>query len=161
MPPGELQSELTLTLLDRLTDRDPRSEREVPLNAWEEARELQSALCRDLAALLNTRRARDDFDRTYEQAANSILRFGIVDFTSHNLKNGIEQEQLRKSIEQSIRCFEPRLDRVEVSLQESDASRPVLRFQVSAVLRTEHQEPVFFEATLHRDSRRFGISGGA
>lgn len=153
--------ELTPTLLDRLTDLHPGTQREVPLNDWEHARALQEALQRDLAAILNTRRAPEDFDRTYEECTNSLLNFGIVDFTSHNLKKGIEQEQLRKSIEQAIRRFEPRLERVTVTLLESNENRPVLRFQVSGTLRTAHDEPVVFEATLHRDSRRFGVSGGA
>ena len=161
MAGDELQAELTPTLLDRLMDRNPQSSREEAGSVWEHARELQSALCRDLAALLNTRRASEDFDGRYEEAGNSLLSFGITDFTAHNLKKGVQQEQLRKSIEQSIRRFEPRLDHVDVTLQESEAGRPVLRFQVSAVLRTRNQDAVFFEATLHRDSRRFGVSGGA
>ena len=161
MAVGEMQPELTPTLLDRLVDLNPDSQQEEPVSDLEQARELQSALCRDLTALLNTRRAAEDFDRGYEQASNSLLSFGIIDFTSHNLKKGIEQEQLRKSIERAIQRFEPRLERVSVSLEESEANRPVLRFQVSAVLRTERQDPVLFEATLHRDSRRIGVSGGA
>jgi type VI secretion system protein ImpF len=161
MAADELQAEMTPTLLDRLMDRNPQSSREEAANDWEQARELRSALCRDLAVLLNTRRASEDFDGRYEEAGNSLLSFGITDFTSHNLKKGVQQEQLRKSIEQSIRRFEPRLDHVDVTLQESEAGRPVVRFQVSAVLRTRNQDAVFFEATLHRDSRRFGVSGGA
>jgi predicted component of type VI protein secretion system len=46
-------------------------------------------------------------------------------------------------------------------MDEADQLRPILRFQVTAVLRTESQEPVVFEATLHRDSRRVAVSGGA
>lgn len=161
MAADELQAELTPTLLDRLMDENPRSSREEAENVWEQTRKLRSALCRDLAVLLNTRRASEDFDGRFEEAGNSLLSFGITDFTSHNLKKGVQQEQLRKSIEQSIRRFEPRLDHVDVTLQESEAGRPVVRFQVSAVLRTRNQDAVFFEATLHRDSRRFGVSGGA
>lgn len=148
-------------LLDRLIDLDPESGSEVPRNAWEQMRDFQSALCRDLTALLNTRRAAQDFDRNYVEAANSLLSFGIIDFTSYNLKRDIEQEQVRKSIEKAIRQFEPRLERVAVSIQEADPHSPTLRFQVSAVLRTDTQDPVVFEATLHRDSRRVAVSGGA
>lgn len=162
MPARSLQPELTPTLLDRLIDLNPGSQREAPVTKWEQARDFQSALARDLTALLNTRRATADFDPTYyEESANSILTFGIVDFSSNNLKNGTGQEQLRRSIERAIRQFEPRLERVTVSMEEADQLRPILRFQVSAVLRTEAQEPVVFEATLHRDSRRVTVSGGA
>jgi type VI secretion system protein ImpF len=160
MATGYTEPEVTPTLLDRLIDSDPESQRDVPLNAWERMREFRSGLCRDLTALLNTRRANEGFDRGYEESTNSILSFGIVDFTSYNLKKGIGQEQLRKSIERAIRRFEPRLERVDVSIQESDARQPTLRIQISAVLRTEAQDPVVFEATFHRDSRRIAVSGG-
>jgi type VI secretion system protein ImpF len=149
------------SLLDRLIDLDPESQREAPLSSWEQARELRASLCRDLSALLNTRRAAEDFDRRYEEATNSLLTFGILDFTSYNLKKAVEQEQLRRSIERAVRQFEPRLERVEVSIEEADPQRPYLRLQISAALRGEAGEPVVFVATVHRDSRRIAVSGGA
>jgi type VI secretion system protein ImpF len=161
MPDPLLQPELTPTILDRLFDTSPGSQREASVSAWERARNFQAELARDLTALLNTRRAAADFDPVYEECANSVLTFGIIDFTSYNLKKGVEQEQLRKSIERAIRRFEPRLERVAVTLEEADQTRPVVRFQVSAVLRTEAQEPVVFEATLHRDTRRVAVSEAA
>ena len=73
----------------------------------------KASLCRDLAALLNMRRAEEDFDRSYQEATNSLLTFGVADFTSLNLKNGIDQERVRRSMERAIRQFEPRLTRVD------------------------------------------------
>src|SRR5204863_4223628 len=90
----------TLSLLDRLTDKQATS------SSWAE---VKAALCEDLAALLNTRRAESDFDASYEQATNSLLTFGVADFTQYNLKNADEQERVRHSIERAIRLFEPRL----------------------------------------------------
>jgi type VI secretion system protein ImpF len=137
----------TLSLLDRLT------EKEGPLDPW-------AGLCRDLAALLNTRRAGQDFDASYVQATNSLLCFGVVDFTAYNLKNELDQEHVRLSIERAIRQFEPRLSHVAVSMEEPDPLKPVLRFQISAMLRFENPgEPVLFDVTLHRDARRFSVSG--
>jgi type VI secretion system protein ImpF len=156
-----LQREFVPSLLDRLIDLEPESEREAPPSDGERIREFRAALCRDLSALLNTRRAAEDFDRRYEESANSLLTFGVIDFTSYNLKKGMEQEQLRRSVERAIRQFEPRLERVIVSLEEADSQRPVLRLQISAVLRTEAGEPVVLDATLYRDSRRIFVSGGA
>jgi type VI secretion system protein ImpF len=155
------QPELSPSLIDRLIDMNPGSQRDPAVNQWQQGRDVQSSLARDLTALLNTRRAAADFDENYEESTNSLLTFGIVDFTSYNLKKGAGQEQLRRSIESAIRRFEPRLERVTVSMDEADQLRPILRFQVTAVLRTESQEPVVFEATLHRDSRRVAVSGGA
>jgi len=123
-------------------------------------REIKAGLCRDLSALLNTRRAEADFDPEFEQATNSILTFGVADFTSLNLKSRIEQDRVRLSIERAIRQFEPRLTRVAVTVEEADALRPVLRFEVSALLRIDPGgQAVLFDATLHRDSRRIAVTG--
>ena len=149
-----------LSIVDRLTDLEPDSKVEARPSYREDMRETKAALCRDLAALFNTRRAEEDFDPGYEQATNSLLRFGVVDFTSFNLKNGIEQERVRRSIEHAIRQFEPRLTSVTVSLEPPDALRPLLRFQIDALLRIgSNSEAVLFDATLYRDSRRFTVFG--
>lgn len=161
MAAPDYQPEVIPSLVDRLIDLHPESQREASVHPWQQMREVQAALCRDLTALLNTRRAADDFDRTYRECANSLLTFGILDFTSANLKSGMEQEQLRRSIERAIRQFEPRLARVVVSIEEADPQRPVLRLQISAVLRVEPAEPVFLSAVVQRDSRRILVAGGA
>jgi len=154
MAAGDNDVGATLSILDRLT------ENHAPLTSWEELRELKQSLCHDLAALLNTRRAQQDFDSSYEEATNSLLTFGVADFTSYNLKNAIEQERVRRSIERAIRQFEPRLARVTVTLEEPDPLKPVLQFQISALLRTSAPgEAVLLDVTLHRDSRRIAVSG--
>jgi type VI secretion system protein ImpF len=151
---------MALCLLDRLTDLEPDSKKEAAQGAWEEMRAFKESLSRDLAVLLNTRRAKQDFDEDYVEATNSLLTFGVADFTSFNLKSLPEQERVRRSIERAIREFEPRLARVTVSMEQPDSLRPVLRFQVSAVLRTGPAgEEVMFDAVLNRDSRRIAVSG--
>lgn len=157
-----LSSEITLSLLDRLIDLGPQDRKEAPRNHWETARALEDALCRDLMALLNTRRGPLEFQPGYEECSASLLRFGVLDFTAYNLTNGIEQEQLRESMEQAIRRFEPRLERVIVSIIEPDPLRPILQFQISAMLRTNPElEPVVFDVSINRDSRQVAITGGA
>jgi type VI secretion system protein ImpF len=138
-------------------DRGP----EAPRNSWDEERNFRAALCRDLSALFNTRRAESDFDPAYEEATNSLLGFGIADFTSYNLTNAVEQERVRRSIERAIRQFEPRLTRVDVSIEQPDPLRPLLQFQINAFLRAgSDTEPVVFDITLQRESRRMLVSGG-
>ena len=157
---AEHQAGITLSLLDRLLDFRPESREEAPLNSWEQLREFKTSLCRDLSALLNTRRAEQDFDPAYEEATNSLLSFGITDFTSYNLKNGVEQEQVRRSMERAIRKFEPRLASVSASLEESDPLRPVLQFQIEALLRIgQAAESVVFDVSLHRESRLVAVVG--
>ena len=161
MGAAQHQAGISLSLLDRLLDLQPESREEAQPNSWEQLRTFKVSLCRDLSALLNTRRAEQDFDPAYEEAANSLLSFGITDFTSYNLKSGVEQEQVRRSIERAIRQFEPRLARVSVSIEEPDPLRPILQFQIEALLRIgPAAEPVVFDVRLHRDSRRMAVSGG-
>jgi type VI secretion system protein ImpF len=152
---------ITLSILDRLTDLEPDSSREARSTHWEDLRAAKASLCRDLAAILNTRRAEDEIDPKYEEVNNSLLTFGVTDFTSYNLLNGIEQERVRRSVERAIRLFEPRLTRVTVTLEPPDPLRPMLRFQISALLRMQPAEPIAFDATLYRDSRRIAVSGAA
>jgi type VI secretion system protein ImpF len=157
VPIETYETGVAFSLLDRLIN----SEQEIHSSSWEQMRAFKASVCRDLTALLNTRRAEQDFDPVYTEAANSLLSFGITDFTSYNLKSGLEQEQVRRSMERAIRQFEPRLTQVEVSVAEPDPLRPVLQFQISALLRIEPaDEPVVFDATLQRESRRIAVSGG-
>jgi type VI secretion system protein ImpF len=161
MAAGDNQAGAVLSILDRLIDLEPDSRREPRTNSWDEMRELKASLCRDLTALLNTRRAEEDFPATFEESANSLLSFGVVDFTARDLKNGVEQERLRRSIERAIRRFEPRLTGVSVSIDEPDPLKPVLQFQIAAMLRIQPaSEPVLFDVTLQRESRRMAVSGG-
>jgi type VI secretion system protein ImpF len=151
---------MELSLLDRLTDLEPNSSKEAQMSSWEELRVFKASLCRDLGVLLNSRRAAEDFDPEFTEATNSLLSFGVADFTSFNLKNLPEQERVRRSIERAIRAFEPRLSRVTVSLEPPDPLKPLLRFQISALLVTGAPgEDILFDATLRRDSRRFAVSG--
>jgi len=153
MTANDNQNTSRLSILDRLT------ELQEPLSSWDETQELKRSLCRDLASLLNTRRAEEVCDPRYEEATNSLLTFGVVDFTSYNLKNAVDQERVRRSIERAISLFEPRLTRVTVILEEPDPLKPVLRFQIEALLKTENPEAVLFDVALHRDSRRIAVSG--
>ena len=147
------------SLLDRLTDLEPDRLSDPAPATWQEMRDLKAGLCRDLAALLNTRRKEQVLDPAYESCVNSVLTYGMSDFTSYNLTNGVEQELVRRSMERAIRQFEPRLTRVTVSMEEPNSTRPTLQFQIDAVLRIDTTENVAFDLRLHRDSRRITVSG--
>src|SRR5262245_40763862 len=161
MPRPNDEFRLQLSIMDRLTDLDPESSKDPRRSAWETAREFKASLCRDLAAILNTRRADEDFDPAFVQCTNSILTYGVADFTSYNLNSGFDRERVRQSVERAIRKFEPRLTHVTVTVEQPDSIRPVLKFQIEAMLRTDSTaaEAVVFDATIHRDSRRVSVSG--
>jgi type VI secretion system protein ImpF len=147
---------MPLSLLDRLADPRP----DPNPHSLEYKRRLEASVARDLTALLNTRRAEEDFDSGFEEATNSLLTFGVVDFTSFNLTSELDQERVRCSIERAIRRFEPRLIGVTVSLEQANPSNLILHLQIQAVLRNEsRREPVSLGMTLHRDARRIVVSG--
>lgn len=159
--PSEPEVYVPLALLDRLTDSDPANSRERPPSAFESSRELQESLCRDLTALLNTRRRKEEIDPGYAESAESLLAFGVPDFTMVSLKNPAEQDLVRRSLERAIRQFEPRLTRITVLLEPVRELEPLLRFRVEAVLRLEPvHTPVSFDAVLHGDIRRFTVRWG-
>jgi len=147
-----------LSVFDRLIDDKPEVKTEAPLSTWEEARRIKESLCRDLSALLNTRRGEPEFDAEFTESSNSILTFGVSDFTARNLASRSDQESVRLSIERAIREFEPRLARVSVTVRNSESPMPILGFEISAVLRLESgPEDVYFNAGLHRDTRRVNV----
>src|SRR6516162_8976881 len=82
MATRDYEGGVVLSLLDRLIDLEPGSGQEARANSWEELRQHKESLCRDLTALLNTRRAEADFPPDYEEADRSLLTFGITDFTA-------------------------------------------------------------------------------
>lgn len=147
-------------MLDRLTENADELSETRGVRAYEATRRLKQFLLRDLSALLNTRRAEQDFDGSFEQSANSVLTFGVTDFTSYNLNSSIDQERARQSVERAIRQFEPRLTGVSVSLEQPEPLHPVLTLRVEAVMHPSYgSEPVTFEAALHRASRQIVFAG--
>lgn len=152
-------ADMPLSLLERLTNPEAN---QLGVNSLGYERLLKAAIRRDLTALLNTRRAEVELDPKFEHSANSLLTFGVIDFTSLNLTSEADQERVRYSVERAIRHFEPRLSHVSVLLEQPNSTAPLLRFTVEATLQVgTRRENVTFPVALHRDFRRIAISGEA
>ncbi|MEO7651271.1 MAG: type VI secretion system baseplate subunit TssE [Bryobacteraceae bacterium] len=149
------------SLFDRLTDEHPKLTAEVYVSEWEQARLFKDSVSRDLTSLLNVRRKDLHIDPAYEQTKASVLNYGVPDFMSLKLSNSADRERIRVGLELAIRQFEPRLARVSVALDLGNSVHPILRFRVSAMLRTDPIEPVEFDAVLSGDSRQFKVTGGS
>lgn len=159
MPTPNPEPDVTLSILDRLTDSEPHLSREVFVSGWERQRQLRNAVLRDVGNLLNTRRSEEEPSQDLEQTRNSVCSYGLPEMTSYNLGDPAEQERIRHSIERAIRQFEPRLARVSVTLDYASLSQPALQFQVDAFLRIEPSpKPIRFDAALQRDARRFALA---
>jgi type VI secretion system protein ImpF len=143
------------SLFDRLTDYEPRSSREVPSPEWEQLRQHKESVARDLTNLLNSRRSENDIPEEFQRTRQSLAAYGVQDFTTAPM----DREAIRRVIERSVRLFEPRLNRVQVSLEDSGDFR--FSFRISGVLRVDvGLEPVVYDAELPKESRRFQVRAG-
>jgi type VI secretion system protein ImpF len=149
---GEIQ--LVASLFDRLTDKEPRQSREVDLSIGDQMREFKDGVARDLTCLLNTRRNGADIPAEFVLTNESLAAYGIPDFGPVS----VDREVIRRSIERTVRLFEPRLTRTQVVLDEGGQSK--LSFRIFGVLRTTiGMEPVAYDAELPLESRRFRVVG--
>ena len=154
---------IKLSVLDRIIGPDQGQTFRAMQSAT--VRELENTVHRDLMSLLNVRRADEPIPLEFEETANSILTFGLPDFTSRSVLDRSEQERFRRAIETAIRLFEPRLSNVTVSLdrpgKRSEPGKGLdnsLRYHVRALLRIEPDpEPVVFDAVLEPGTGRVAI----
>ena len=146
---------IVASLFDRLTDDEPANSREVPPPEWDQRENYRLSVARDLTNLLNTRRSEADIPEEFGHTRDSILAYGLQDFAVAP----VDRETVRRSVERTIRRFEPRLSRVQVAVTESNIF--TYSFRISAVLRVElSAEPVVFDASLPIESRRFRVMTG-
>jgi len=112
--------------------------------------QVKQAVTRDLEALLNTRRERfEDLPPEFTEARQSLVNYGLPDFSALSLQSLEDRNRIRRVLEQTIALFEPRLTRVRVTLEALRAHEQTLRFRIDAMLRVEPApEPVTFDATL-------------
>ena len=156
MPRGNLHSDFTPSVLDRLIT--PKAKGEIGELRAGSLEALEASLRRDLSALCNTRTARQPVPPSYPEAATSLLAFGLPDLVGQNLRLTSEQNRLRRSIENAIRLFEPRLTAVSVTLETWDESKPYLRFHIDAYVKTDlGSRPVAFDTVFQSDTGRFLI----
>lgn len=152
----DLHSQFTPSVLDRLIP--PKVTGEIGELRPGSLEALEASLRRDLTVLCNTRTAREPVSSSYPEAATSLLVFGLPDLVGQNLRLASEQNRLRRSIENTIRLFEPRLTAVDVTLETWDEAKPYLRFHIDAYIKTDlGSQPVSFDTVLQSDTGRFLI----
>ncbi len=75
MPTGTKESPVSLSVLDRLIDREPERKLEMPLTRAQSLRELKAAVRRDLEWLLNTRRTILPVSEALKEVQHSLFIF--------------------------------------------------------------------------------------
>ena len=156
------------SVLDRLIGTDllyeGAGDRGRPPRDWDESVALlKRNLLRDLEWLLNTRRTSELPTAEHEHLSRSLYIYGLRDIATFSADSSETPAELRRSIENTIELFEPRLTDVRVTLVDPAKStdRRVV-FLVEGTLRTEPDpERVEFDTVLEITSKRFEVSSRA
>ncbi|HEY3937612.1 MAG TPA: type VI secretion system baseplate subunit TssE [Bryobacteraceae bacterium] len=151
---------VTLSLLDRLIDEDPKRSEEVPLTRAQSLREFKAAVRRDLEWLLNTRQPLDI--AVGPQLRNSLYTYGLPDIASFSVLSVRDRQRLTHAIEEAVTRFEPRIAAVKVSLADTSSGEkaPNLRFVIDGMLRVDPSpEPVSFDTMLDLANGEYRVPG--
>jgi len=159
MPRVDPDIRITPSVLDRLLDDGSADQRTNPHGVGE----LKRVVGRDLEALLNTRRETlDEIPAEFAESSHSLLIYGLPDFSALNLNSTADRNQVRRTLEEVIATFEPRLDRVRVSMDEPRPFDRGLHFRIDGVLQVEPApEPVTFDAVLQLTTQQYAVEGNA
>jgi len=154
---------VTQSVLDRMMDREPLNAADPSMTRAQSIRLLKASLRRDLEWLLNTRRIADELPPEHSELAASLYYYGLPDLTALSFANPKDRVKLLRTLESTIRTFEPRIANVKVVPVESAAEsgvRQILRFQVEGLLRMDPApEQVSFDTVLQLSSGEYQVKG--
>jgi type VI secretion system protein ImpF len=152
---------LVPSVLDRLIDHEPNVRTETPRGSAQVLREVKQSVRRDLEDLLNTRWRCLEWPESLVQLEDSLINYGIPDFTASDLDAAQNPDILLRSIEDCIRRFEPRLKTVRLqSLGSTDETTRTFRFRIDGVLCLEPlEDPVRYDSSLEMATGTVRIEG--
>jgi type VI secretion system protein ImpF len=152
---------LVPSVVDRLLDEDPDVKREPAKSRHQILRELKLAVRRDLEDLLNTRRRVVPRPPGLDELGQSLVSYGLPDFTGLSMASAEEREEFRRTIEGVIRTCEPRFKAVSVQLL--DNAEPLdrtLRFRIDALLHAHPApEAVVFDSAVETSTGNVEVKG--
>ena len=162
MAPRNLgENTITLSLLDRLIDREPNNQVEALLSRAQSVRQLKGGVRRDLEWLLNTRAIAEAPDDALEAVNRSAYVYGLPDLSALSMANPADSNKLLSQIKRTITLFEKRLVNVQVSIVETeDSAKKDVHLRIDAMLRMDPvPEPVFFDTVIELKSGICRLSG--
>jgi type VI secretion system protein ImpF len=162
MAKREIERTVQPSLLDRLTDDEPRVARDPTTTYAESLRAFKAGVQRDIEWLLNTRRTPVPSPKEFTEVEESLYNYGIPDVTSMSGDSAPARIKLLRDIEHALATFEPRLANVRISVVEADADlrRRELHFVVEGTLRLDPTpEQVVFDTVLQFSSGQYAVDG--
>ncbi|HEX6278709.1 MAG TPA: type VI secretion system baseplate subunit TssE [Pyrinomonadaceae bacterium] len=149
---------VSLSVLDRLIDLEPRESREAPKSRSQTLREMKAAVRRDLEWILNTRAFIDAADLDLEEAKRSVAVYGLPDITGMSAQDPNEHKRLGRALEHAIRSFEPRFLNLKVFMEAPTETQRSVRFKIEAQLDVDPApEPIAFDTVLQLGSGDFSV----
>lgn len=152
------QSKIDIPLLSRLLDTKPELSLETDKKFSLEIEELHELIRVNLEHLLNTRSTLvlDAANDDEKFVKNSVLNYGIKDFSHTAFGDHQAQLNLCQNIASAIQAFEPRLKHVTVDLQETEINDRILRLRISALIDFYPKpEAAIFESELDLSQYKF------
>jgi type VI secretion system protein ImpF len=160
VPPQDRSGVVTLSVLDRLMDGDPKSRSEAMLTPAQSLRAMKIAVRRDLESLMNTRRILEEAPESCKELQRSVHSYGLPDLSSMSLFSTIDQSVMLKAIEAAIAIYEPRLARPKVVLRPVTEATRTVHFVIEGLLRIDPEpEAVVFDTVLELSSGTYQIQG--
>jgi type VI secretion system protein ImpF len=158
MPRATDEVQIVPSVLDRLLDDTSEA---TPAEQYHGIRDLKRVVGRDLEALLNTRQETlEQVPSDLTETSRSILTYGLPDFSSLSLGSQEDRDHVRRTLEQAIATFEPRLDGVRVIIDDPRPFDRGLHFRIEAVLLVHPApEAVTFDAMLQLTTQEYRIQG--
>jgi type VI secretion system protein ImpF len=156
----EIERTVQPSLIDRLTDEDPRTQVEARTTYAESLRRFKIAVRRDLEWLLNSRRTPEMPQDDLIELNKSVYVYGVPDITSQSRDSNSSRLRLLRQIEETLAQFEPRLTDIRISLADGDGEtrRRELHFVVEATLQLDPTpEQVMFDTVLQFSSGQYDI----
>lgn len=152
---------LVSSLVDRLLDHEPDVRVEPAARTAQVLRELKQSVRRDLEDLLNTRWRCLGWPESLARLDDSLLNYGIPDFTASDLDAAQNPDILLRAIESCIRRFEPRLKEVRLqALGSPDDGSREFRFRIDGVLCIEPlEDAVRYDSSLETSTGTVRIEG--
>jgi len=155
---GSPKSAIRLSILDRLIDNEPEKSEEAPLDDNQKLRIIQHAVRRDLENLLNTRYRIVAWPPELTELDDSLINYGIPDFTAAGLNAALESEVLIKAIRNAIALFEPRLTDVRIERTQDDYVDRTFRFRIEAMLLIEEKKHrVQFDSSMESTTGQIAV----
>jgi type VI secretion system protein ImpF len=155
---------VTLSVLDRLIDLEPKTQIEAPLSRSQSVRLLKAAVHRDLEWLLNTRRIFLDADDSLKEVNRSLFVYGLADLSTHSMGSAGDQAKLVRHLLGVVKLFEPRLANVRIIPVDSSGGTGLqeLRLRIEGMLLMDPSpEPVSFDTVIELKSGVCRLAGGA